>query len=234
MNCLELFSGTHSVGKILKEKGYNVVSLDLKDADINCNILDWDYTTYPKDHFNYIHASPPCDTFSHCRRSWIGRKLKAHGDTIITKEILEEDEKTIGLPILNKTLEIIKYFNPKYFTLENPQTGNMKKYITDISFTDVDYCMYGLPYKKRTRIWNNFDFKGTLCNKKCGNVVDGRHISNCGHTNKKYTSKMNNFTNTSLKDRYRIPEKLIKSWIDSFGKCETEDESEVDDVKNNT
>ena len=217
MNCLELFSGTHSVGKRLEYKGYNVVSLDLKDADINCNILDWDYTIYPKDYFDYIHASPPCDTFSNCRRSWIGRKLKAHGDTIITKEILDKDERTIGLPILNKTLEIIKYFNPKNFTIENPQTGNMKKYITDVSFTDVDYCMYGFPYKKRTRIWNNFNFQGNKCNKNCGNVENGRHITNCGHSyNDKYTSKMNNFHNTSLKERYRIPEKLINDWIDSF------------------
>ena len=216
MNCLELFAGTGSVGKVLKEQGHNVVSLDLKGADINCNILDWDYTTFPKGHFDYIHASPPCDTFSLCRRCWINRKLKAHGDTIITKEILDEDERTIGLPILNKTLEIIEYFNPTFFTIENPQTGNMKNYITDIPYTDVDYCMYGLPYKKRTRIWNNFGFEGNVCNKECGSCVNGRHISNCGHLNKNFTKGVNNFTNTTLKERYRIPYKLIKNWINKM------------------
>jgi hypothetical protein len=60
MNCLELFSGTHSVGKILKEKGYNVVSLDLKGADINCNILDWDYKLIQKNiliiYMQVLHA----------------------------------------------------------------------------------------------------------------------------------------------------------------------------------
>jgi len=216
MNCLELFSGTHSVGKVLESEGHKVISLDLKDATINCNILDWDYTTYSRDYFDYIHASPPCDTFSHCRKSWIGRKLKAHGDVIITKELLIKDQIDIGLPILNKTLEIINYFNPKYFTIENPQTGDMKNYITELPYTDVDYCMYGLPYKKRTRIWNNFDFKGKLCNKECGNIFDGRHVSICGHYTKKFTSKINNFTNTTLKERYRIPEQLIKSWINQF------------------
>ncbi len=214
MRCLELFSGTGSVGKVLKEKGYSVISLDLKGADINCNILDWDYTTYPKDHFDYIHASPPCDTFSICRRGWIGRKLKAHGDIIITKEILDEDERNIGVPILNKTLEIIKYFEPKYYTIENPQTGNMKKYIIDIPYTDIDYCMYGLPYKKRTRIWNNFAFEGHKCNKECEFITNGRHISNCGRTGKEYTSKITNFHGTSLKERYRIPYKLIRDWTD--------------------
>lgn len=210
LNCLELFSGTGSIGKVLKELGHTVISLDLKGADINCNILDWDYTKYPPDTFDYIHASPPCDTFSICRKSWIGRKIKAHGDKVLTMEDIIKDQEEIGLPILNKTLEIIKYFNPKYFTIENPQTGDMKKYIKDIPYTDVDYCMYGLPYKKRTRIWNNFDFVGNKCNGKCGNIENGRHVSNCGHT---YKDKKNDaFLSTTLKERYRIPYKLIESW----------------------
>ena len=43
MILLELFSGTGSVGTIAKSLGYNVISLDLKNADINCDILEWDY-----------------------------------------------------------------------------------------------------------------------------------------------------------------------------------------------
>lgn len=212
MRCLELFSGTHSVGKVLKELGHEVISLDLKGADINCNILDWDYKAdFKPGDFDYIHASPPCDTFSLCRKCWIGRKLKAHGDKIITREILNNDQQTIGVPILMKTLEIIKYFDAKFFTLENPQSGDMKKYITDLPFTDVDYCKYGFPYKKRTRIWNNFGFIGEKCKKDCGNIYLGKHVSNCGHTNK--NSKPDVFLGTTLKERYRIPEKLIRDWI---------------------
>lgn len=216
MKCLELFSGTHSVGKVLKDKGHSVISLDLKDADINTNILDWDYTTYPSGYFDYIHASPPCDTFSHCRKSWLGRELRAHKGQIFTRELLIKDQEEIGVPILNKTLEIIKYFNPTYFTIENPASGDMKNYITDLSFTDVDYCMYGLPYKKRTRIWNNFNFVGEKCNKNCGSFIDGRHRSNCGRYAKEFTSKINNFHHTSLKDRYRIPCELVERWIDNL------------------
>ena len=40
MKLLELFSGTGSVGKVAKELGYDVVSLDLKDANINTDILN--------------------------------------------------------------------------------------------------------------------------------------------------------------------------------------------------
>ena len=42
MRLLELFSGTGSVGKVAKEFGYEIVSLDLKQADINIDILQWD------------------------------------------------------------------------------------------------------------------------------------------------------------------------------------------------
>jgi hypothetical protein len=45
MKLLELFSGTHSVGKVCKELGYEVISVDIDGrADINIDILEWDYT----------------------------------------------------------------------------------------------------------------------------------------------------------------------------------------------
>jgi len=205
MNCLELFSGTGSVGKQLKSRGHTVISLDLKGADINCDILKWNYQAYKEGDFDYIHASPPCDTFSMLRRSWIGRKIKAHGDTIITKEILIRDELEIGCLFLNKVLEIIEYFKPTYFTIENPQTGNMKKYVpNDIDYTDVDYCMYDFPYKKRTRIWNNFGFDGLLCDKCCGSFENNRHNIQIGNFGNGLTRNMT----------YRIPPKLINSWLD--------------------
>jgi len=217
MKCLDLFSGTHSVANALKEKGHEVVTLDLKDSDININILQWEYwKDYPKGYFDYIHGSPPCDTFSICRKCWIGRKIKAHGDETFTKELYLQDQLNIGVPILNKLLDIIKYFEPTYYTVENPQTGDMKKYISDeYKFTDIDYCMYGFPYKKRTRIWNNFNFNGEKCNKNCGFVIDGRHQSNCGNT--RTAQKVgDDFLSTDLKTRYRIPNKLINSWINEM------------------
>ena len=40
MKLLELFSGTCSVGTVAKDRGWTVVSLDLKGADINCDIYN--------------------------------------------------------------------------------------------------------------------------------------------------------------------------------------------------
>ena len=58
-----------------------------------------------------------------------------------------------------KTIEIIEYFNPRVWFIENPQTGLLKKkeFMVGKPFKDVDYCKYGMPYRKRTSLWNNLD-----------------------------------------------------------------------------
>ncbi len=201
MNVLELFSGTKSVGKICNTLGWEVISLDLKNADININILNWDFKQFPPKHFDIIWASPPCNSFSNLRTSNIGRRLKKYNNRIFTRKMLEDDIINEGLPILNKTLEIIDYFKPKFYFIENPQTGRMKDFI-NLPFYDVDYCRYSnYGYKKRTRIWTNIKgFDPKLCNKKCDNMKDNKHITVLGIGNHK----------TSQKDRYRIPPKLIE------------------------
>ena len=108
MRLLELFSGTKSVGKVADTLGFDVVSLDLKNADINTDILNWDYTTYEPEHFDVIWASPPCVEYS--------RAL-----TTRPRKIDEANQ------IVLKTLEIIEYLNPTYFALDNQQTGLLKE-----------------------------------------------------------------------------------------------------------
>ena len=46
MQLLALFSGTKSAGKVAEQLGYEVTSLDCKDADINIDILNWGYHQY--------------------------------------------------------------------------------------------------------------------------------------------------------------------------------------------
>lgn len=208
MRVLELFSGTGSVGKVCRERGWEVVSLDLKDADINTDILNWDYASaYPVGHFDIIWASPPCNTFS----------ILAHA--IFTKDEMMNRIDTIGLPILRRAEEIIDYFKPQYYFMENPQTGLMKSYVTR-PYYDVDYCRYSnWGYKKRTRIWTNVTgFNPLLCNKECGNTIQNPlnpkrvlHVNNCGKTQQKKLLREYgiNFKQT-LNDRYRIPPRLVE------------------------
>ena len=66
MKLLELFSGTGSVGKVFKESGWTVVSLDRDmDADIKTDIMDWDYKSmYEPGYFDVLWTSPPCTEYS--------------------------------------------------------------------------------------------------------------------------------------------------------------------------
>jgi len=218
MKVLELFSGTGSVGKVAKEMGWEVVSLDLKNADIETNILNWDYTIYKPEHFDLIWASPPCDTFSVLRKTWIGRKLKCHGGSVCTYELLQKDIDTIGLPILRKTEEIIDYLKPKYYFIENPQTGQMKDYLSR-PFYDVDYCKYAdWGYKKRTRIWTNLKgFIPKVCKKDCGQLVDGIHRINFGGSKTVYDGdKRIKVKSKEAREKYRDV-KNIQPYLEGGG-----------------
>ena len=48
MKLLDMFSGTGSVGTVAKDMGWDVVSLDLKGADITCDILQWKYKHFQR------------------------------------------------------------------------------------------------------------------------------------------------------------------------------------------
>ena len=205
LKILELFSGTGSVGKVCDQLGWETVSVDIDGrADINCDILLWDYKQYDKDEFDIIWASPPCASFSSLQYSNVGRMI--HGK-IFTEETRLDNMRHIGDPLVKKALEIIAYFEPELWFMENPQTGNLKnrEYMKGIPFYDVSYCMYSdWGYRKHTRIWTNKQGWTPLkCDGSgsCGNMDGTKH--------KEQVSGVK--TRSSLDDRYRIPEDLIFS-----------------------
>ena len=176
MNVLELFSGTGSVGKCCKELGWDVVSVDLLlPADHEVDIMDFDYKQYPQDYFSICWGSPPCTFYSNLQNCWLGRADK--NGVILTKELLEEKRKESD-KLIAKTLEIIEYFKPELWFMENPQRGQLKdrEVVKGLPFYDVSYCMYSdWGYEKRTRIWTNKkDWNNLLCDKSgaCGNMIN--------------------------------------------------------------
>ena len=222
MRILELFSGTGSIGKIALLLGHEVISLDRDlPADIIEDIMTWDYTIYPPGHFDLITASPVCAVWSILKASNIGRYS-------VTKESIENDINTIGKPMVDRTREIINYFNPSWWWIENPQTGRMKEYITDLPFFDVDYCKYSragdlFEYRKRTRIWTNItEFVPKKCTKDCNHMLrilrpNGKvsvvHAQQCGTSKAKMHGLPNSQFDTNKLQRYRIPRALIEDLL---------------------
>jgi hypothetical protein len=194
---LELFKGTGSVGKYCSNypNKYEVLSLDIDNkwnADIHANILDWDYRQYPPHAFDIIWASPPCTEYSVL--------LYSHKNRVRDFDTADS--------IVKRTLEIIEYFQPHYWFIENPQTGLLKtrEFMQDIPYYDVSYCKYGYTYRKYTRIWTNIEgFEPLICKKDCGMMEGNRHIRNLGN------SRNGHITIHSKSMRYSIPQPLISS-----------------------
>ena len=105
MKMLELFAGTGSVGKVAQEMGFEITSLDRDmEATIKTDIMDWNFRELPPNSFDFIWASPPCTEYSRAKTTGV-------------RKITEANE------IVKRTIEIIEYFQPRYWVIENPQTG---------------------------------------------------------------------------------------------------------------
>ena len=203
---LELFSGTKSVSKAIGARYDEIVSVDILEKfqpSVVSDILTWNYKIYPPGHFDAIWASPPCTEYS---------KMKYISGAPRNLEMADR--------IVQRTIEIIDYFQPDRWYIENPQTGLLKDrpFMLGIPFTDVDYCMYSdWGYKKKTRIWTAVDYEGKLCDKKCGNINNGIHgapimpfkVYNLDKSLAVYRSQNKDYL-------YRIPEKLIIELFDAM------------------
>ena len=195
MKLLEMFSGTGSVGRVARDLGFSGISLDLKNANINTDILSWDYREFDVGEFHVVWASPPCTEYSRAK----------------TVGVLKIDYAN---SIVLKTLEIIDYFKPTWWVVENPQTGLLKEqpFMSGLKYYDVDYCKYGMNYRKRTRLWTNIETwkPRPLCNRDCGKVRNGKHIETAQRLPPKTKAEWgDNPIIHKQVDLYKFPSELI-------------------------
>ena len=151
---LVLCSGTKSVEDALYQRFHNVIEttgIDINPIfcpDICVDICKWDYkSSYPKNYFDVIWASPDCSQYS-----------KSH--TIGERQIEKADNLVLSC------LEIIKYFNPHVWVIENSD-GALKTTPFMKGWNNYkmkcSYCCYGFCYQKHTNICNNAQITLKMC-----------------------------------------------------------------------
>lgn len=147
MIILSLFDLTGNWSMPWKSSGYDVVQIDLQ---LGTDIMTWNYKDIPKDNVYGILASCPCTDFALSGARHFARK-DSDGTTEKSKELVY------------KTLEIVNYFNPKFWVVENPMSrihkccpelGEVK-----FKFNPCDFAGYGFEqdrYNKQTWLWGDF------------------------------------------------------------------------------
>jgi hypothetical protein len=112
--------------------------------------------------------------------------------------------------MVDKVTEIIDYFKPKNYWIENPASSEMKNYLGIENSVVVDYCKYSdFGYRKSTRLWVSKtiedNFKPLRCKLDCDNLDENR---------KKHILKIGDYGKGANKlERYRVPDKLIRDLL---------------------
>ena len=193
---LVLFKGTGSVGIVLKQMGYKVVSVDW-DAKFNpsicANIMTLNYKRWKQGHFDIVWASPDCTQFS---------KAKTQG----VRDLVG------ACALVKQTMDIIDHLAPRLWYMENPATGLLPKQdvVKGLPFHVADYCQYydkrldkRMPYKKPTAFWSNASPRLWRCQGagRCPMMDGKKHRASCGNG---YYQESN-----TKKERYMIPTELL-------------------------
>jgi hypothetical protein len=169
---LELFSGTGSIGKAFRAKGWEVISVD-NDPKVECtlrmDVRELTLAHLPK-HPDMIWASPVCCMYSRARTYAFTPRDLEWADSLVRA-------------VLN-----IQAFCHCPALFENPESGLLKtrSIVEHLSYRVVDYCMYHddratHKARKRTAIWSidsprrEWIPARQLCKKDCGFCTGRRH-----------------------------------------------------------
>jgi len=134
---LSLFDYSGNWSRPYREKGYNVIQVDIK---LGQDIMTLDCKSMPSVYG--VLAAVPCTAFAASGARWFAIKDRT-------------GETAHFVKLLYKTLEIVKHCNPSFWAIENPvgRIGSFTKLPKPFYFQP---CDYGDPYTKKTGLWGNF------------------------------------------------------------------------------
>lgn len=150
---LSLFDLTGNWSNPYKKNGYKVIQVDIQ---LGIDILTWNYKEIPKNKVYGILAACPCTDFALSGARHFSRK-DSDGTTEKSKQLVY------------KTLEIINYFNPNFWVVENPMSrihklcpglGEIKYRFNPCDFAGYCKCKKEESenrYNKTTWLWGKFN-----------------------------------------------------------------------------
>ena len=125
---LHLCADIGSDSKVWKDNGYEVITVG---SDVGVENFSYEGEVFG------IIANPPCTEFTTSRVDGYARN---------------PDE---GMFLVNECLRIIKECKPKWWVLENPARGVLKKYLGEPKYK-YEPWWYGSPWTKQTALWGEF------------------------------------------------------------------------------
>lgn len=149
---LSLFDFTGNWSKPWKDAGYEVVQVDIKNG---IDILNWDYKNDVKGEVVGILAAVPCTDYAVSGARWFKDK-DVDGRTDFSQKLVA------------KTKEIIDYYNPNWWVIENPISrihnlnpwiGKPKMYFHPYEYAQLSDDKLEEQYSKKTALYGKFNNK---------------------------------------------------------------------------
>ncbi len=163
LRLLDLFSGTGSITRAFRHHEVTSLDIDARCAPTICaNLLDWQYKTLPRGHFDVIWASCPCEQYS-----------VARSNARTPRDLMLSDSLVL------RTQDVLDWFQPRCYFVENPSGSQLWSRFKWPRLVRTSYCTYGFPYRKHTTIATNTDISlrppcgGTGV---CAQMVGSQHL----------------------------------------------------------
>ena len=219
---LECFAGTQSVSRVARRQGWQCVSLDIcprHGPDICMSILDFDETAWPRDAFDFVWASPPCESYS------VGKVRGRGGDAR-----LREADMASADALVSKTKRIIAWFHTAHYCIENPKGSRLwaREVARELRERSVlvSYCQYGYSYRKTTRLAVSFPVSLPVCPGagKCAKMIGTKHLQHAQRGGG--GAEAGGRVWHSMDELHSIPEGLVQDLLDQLEAQEARDSME--------